>query len=97
MDHLFMGDTIIDILLMVGPKNTAGPLTYGIILPVVLSRANGIVQIMHAEYERPDYNEMLSLVYGLVRKYDVDKMYIDGANPSFIKSIKLQIGEVHRL
>ena len=37
---------------------------------------------------------MLSLVYGLVRKYDVDKMYIDGANPSFIESIKLQIGEV---
>jgi hypothetical protein len=26
-------------------------------------------------------------------KYDVDKVYIDGANPSFIKSIKLQIGE----
>jgi hypothetical protein len=26
-------------------------------------------------------------------KYDVDKVYIDGANPSFIKSLKLQIGE----
>jgi hypothetical protein len=26
-------------------------------------------------------------------KYNVDKMYIDGANPSFIKSLKLQIGE----
>jgi hypothetical protein len=26
-------------------------------------------------------------------KYDVDKVYIDGTNPSFIKSLKLQIGK----
>ena len=26
-------------------------------------------------------------------KYNVDKVYIDGANPSFIKSLNLQIGE----
>jgi hypothetical protein len=45
------------------------------------------------EYHRPDYNEMLSLVYGLMSKYDVDSVYIDGANPSFIRSLKLQIGE----
>jgi hypothetical protein len=36
---------------------------------------------------------MLSTVYGLISKYQVDKVYIDGANPSFIKSQKLQIGE----
>jgi hypothetical protein len=49
---------------------------------------------LHAEeYHRPDYNEMLSTVYGLMSRYDVDKVYIDGANPSFIKSLKLQIGE----
>jgi terminase large subunit-like protein len=45
------------------------------------------------EHHRPDYNEMLSIVYGLISKYQVDKVYIDGANPSFIKSLKLQIGE----
>ena len=61
---------------------------------VVTQWVDGIVQIMHAEeYHRPDYNEMLSLVYGLISKYQVDKIYIDGANPSFIKSLKLQIGE----
>jgi hypothetical protein len=55
---------------------------------------DGIVQILHAEeYQRPDYNEMLSTVYSLMSKYYVDKVYIDGANPSFIKSLKLQIGE----
>jgi terminase large subunit-like protein len=52
------------------------------------------IQILHAEeYHRPDYNEMLSTAYSLMSKYQVDKVYIDGANPSFIKSLKLQIGE----
>ena len=36
---------------------------------------------------------MLSVVYGLISKYQVDKIYIDGANPSFIKSLKIWIGE----
>ena len=36
---------------------------------------------------------MLSTVYELMSKYSVDKVYIDGANPSFIRSLKLQIGE----
>ncbi|MFL6349588.1 MAG: hypothetical protein ACJ72X_15000 [Nitrososphaeraceae archaeon] len=49
---------------------------------------------MHAEeYHRPDYNDMLSTVYALMSKYNVDKVYIDGANPSFIRSLKMQIGE----
>jgi hypothetical protein len=54
----------------------------------------GTIQILHAdEYRRPDYNKMLSVVYRLMSKYDVDKVYVDGANPSFIRSLKLQIGE----
>jgi hypothetical protein len=36
---------------------------------------------------------VLSTVCGLISKYHVDKIYIDGANPSFIKSLKLWIGE----
>jgi hypothetical protein len=61
---------------------------------VVTQWANNTIQIMHAEqYDRPDYNEILSLVYSLMSKYDVNKTYIDGANPAFIKSLKIQIGE----
>jgi hypothetical protein len=61
---------------------------------VVTQWIDNHIQILHAEeYHRPDYNEMLSVVYGLISKYQVDKVYIDGANPSFIKSLKLQIGE----
>ena len=33
------------------------------------------------------------MVYRLISRHGVDKIYIDGANPSFIKSLKLQIGE----
>jgi aromatic ring-cleaving dioxygenase len=52
------------------------------------------IQILHAEeYHRPDYNEILSASCSLMNKYDVDKVYIDGADPSFIRSLKLQIGE----
>ena len=36
---------------------------------------------------------MLSTLYGLMSKYEVDMVYIDGVNPSFINSLKLQIGE----
>jgi hypothetical protein len=61
---------------------------------VVTQWIDNHIQILHAEeYQRPDYNEMLSTVYSLMSKYQVDKVYIDGANPSFIRSLKLQIGE----
>jgi hypothetical protein len=61
---------------------------------VVTEWADGLVQILYAEeYHRPDYNEMISLVYCLISKYQVDKVYIDGANDTFIKSLKIQIGE----
>ena len=61
---------------------------------VVTQWVDDHIQVLHAEeYHRPDYNEMLSVVYGLISKYQIDKIYIDGANPSFIKSLKLQIGE----
>jgi hypothetical protein len=40
-----------------------------------------------------DLNEMLSVLYELMSKYDIDNVYIDGANPSFIKSLNPHIGE----
>jgi hypothetical protein len=61
---------------------------------VVTQWTDNHIRISYAEeYHRPDYNEMLSTVYSLMSKYNVDKVYIDGANPSFIKSLKIQIGE----
>jgi hypothetical protein len=61
---------------------------------VVTQWQDNHIQVLFAEeFDRPDYNEMLSTVYGLMSKYQVNKTYIDGANPSFIRSLKLQIGE----
>jgi hypothetical protein len=61
---------------------------------VVTQWEDNHIQILYAEeHHRPDYNEMLSTVYSLMSKYQVDKVYIDGSNPSFIRSLKLQIGE----
>lgn len=53
------------------------------------------IQIVHAEeYQRPDFNEMLEIVYKLnTRHPPVRKIYIDGANPSFINSLKIMLGE----
>ena len=53
------------------------------------------IQIVHAEeYQRPDFNEMLQTVYKLyIRHHPIKVIYIDGANPSFIKSLKIMLGE----
>jgi hypothetical protein len=76
---------------MMGIDPAYGNSAFGI---VVTQWVDDHIEILYAEeHHRPDYNEMLSLVYGLISKYQIDKVYIDGANPSFIKSLKLQIGE----
>jgi hypothetical protein len=68
-----------------------GSSSFGI---VVTQFIDGQVQIMHAEeYKRPDFNEMLEKVWDLLVKHSVQKVLIDGANPSFIRSLKIQWGE----
>jgi hypothetical protein len=61
---------------------------------VVVQFVDGQLQVLHAEeYKRPNFNEMLQKVWDLLVKYSVQKVMIDGANPSFIKSLKIQWGE----
>jgi hypothetical protein len=62
---------------------------------VITQRADNQIQIMHAEeYQRPDFNQMLSVVWDLSRRFGkINKIYIDGSNPSFIRALKIQIGE----
>ena len=56
-----------------GIDPASGSSAFGI---VVTERADGIVQIMHAEkYRRHDYNEMVYLVYGLISRYQIDNVY----------------------
>ena len=56
------------------------------------------IHVLYAEeFERPDYNEMLSKIWSLMSEFELSKkngkIYVDGANPSFIKSLKIQLGE----
>ena len=52
------------------------------------------VQILYAdEFDRPDFNEMLSKIGNLIFEYNPTKIYVDGANPAFIKSLKIQLGD----
>lgn len=61
---------------------------------VILRFVDGKIQVLFADqFERPDYNEMLYKVLELRSKYRVDKIYIDGANPAFIRSVKKEICE----
>jgi hypothetical protein len=40
----------------------------------------------------PDFNEMLEKTWELIFNYSVQKIYIDGANPSFIKFFEDAMG-----
>jgi hypothetical protein len=63
---------------------------------VVTQMSDKIIQVLEAEeYYHPDFNQMLSIIWGLLQKYGrtIGKIYIDGANLSFIRALKLQMGE----
>jgi hypothetical protein len=68
-----------------------GSSSFGI---VITQLADNQVQVLYAdEFQRPDFNDMLNVAMELVYKYQVQKIYIDAANPSFIRSLKLEIGD----
>ena len=62
---------------------------------VVAQQSDGRIQILEAEeYHRPDFNQMIGVVWDLLQKYgrSINKIYVDGANPSFIRIIKVADG-----
>jgi hypothetical protein len=70
-----------------------GGSSFGIVL---CQREDRYIQVIEAtEYQRPDFNDMLQVVSRLLRKYgrSVGKIHIDASNPSFIRTLKLQLGE----
>jgi hypothetical protein len=63
---------------------------------VICQRKDKFIEVLEAmQFERPDFNQLLKVVFELLHKYgrSIGKIYIDGANPSFIRALKLQIGE----
>ena len=69
-----------------------GSSSFGIVITQPVDQSQ--VQVLYAdEYQRPDFNEMLNVTVNLINTYDVQKVYIDAANPSFIRALKMAIGE----
>ena len=70
-----------------------GSSAFGVVVTQISDKQ---IQILEAEeYYRPDFNQMLGIVWSLLQKYGrtISKIYVDGANPSFIRALKLQMGE----
>jgi hypothetical protein len=61
---------------------------------VILYFVDGLIRVTYAdEYSKADHNEMLSVVWDLIQKYNVIKVLIDASAPSFIRALKLEWGE----
>lgn len=60
---------------------------------------DGRINVLHAEeYPRPDFNEMIETTVSLLEKYDITfesqcRVFVDGANPAFIGSLKQRLDE----
>jgi hypothetical protein len=58
-----------------------------------------MVNVLHAEeYPRADFNEMIQRTIDLLLKYDItfegrSRIFVDGANPSFIRALKARVSE----
>lgn len=52
------------------------------------------IQMLYAnEFQRPDFNHMLDLTIELVNQYQIQNVFIDAANPSFLRALKQEIGD----
>jgi hypothetical protein len=60
---------------------------------------NRLVNVLHAEkYQRPDFNTMIATTVKLLEEYDIRfdnrcRIFVDGANPSFIRALKDRVDE----
>jgi hypothetical protein len=60
---------------------------------------DGIVNVLHAEeYPRPDFNQMIDTTVNLLDDYGITfesqcRVFVDGANPAFIRSLKTRVDE----
>ena len=69
----------------------SGVSSFGI---VVVRFVDGLIRVAYAdEHRRSDHSEMLSVVWDLVERHNVTKVLVDASAPSFIRALKLQLGE----
>ena len=60
---------------------------------------DGLIHVLHAsEHHRPSFNQMIEITIDLLDKYNVtfegrSRIFVDGANPSFIRALKERLDE----
>lgn len=65
----------------------------------VTELVDGLINVVYAdEFVRADFNEMIETTISLLEKHNItfedrSRIFVDGANPSFIRSLKDRIGE----
>lgn len=60
----------------------------------VLQYEDSTIKVLYTkQWDRPSYEDMINQVVRLKFEYDPTKIYVDSANPEFIKSVKVKIGE----
>jgi hypothetical protein len=54
---------------------------------------DGMIEVLEADdVEKANYEEMIIQIYSLIRKYNITRVYIDGSNPAFIRSLNAKFG-----
>lgn len=60
---------------------------------------DGIVNVLNAEeYQLPDFDQMIAITLNLIDEFDIKfhnrcRIFVDGANPSFIRTLKDRVDE----
>jgi hypothetical protein len=73
-----------------------GSSAFGVCLTELI---DGQINVLHAEeYPRPDFNQMIETTIDLLLKYNItfegrSRIFVDGANPSFIRALKSRVSE----
>jgi hypothetical protein len=54
---------------------------------------DGMIEVLEADdVEKANYEDMVMNIYHLIRKYNITRVYIDGSNPAFIRSLNAKFG-----
>jgi len=80
----------------VGLDPAWGSSAFGI---VVTQWVDNQIQVIEAdEYERPDFDDMMDITLDICHRFGISsrngcQIFVDGANPEFIRSLKKQVGD----
>ncbi|MGH9985162.1 MAG: hypothetical protein ACRD8W_14555 [Nitrososphaeraceae archaeon] len=80
----------------VGLDSGFGSSAFGVCITELV---DGQVNVLRAdEYPRPDFNQMINTTVRLLEEYNItfegrSRIFVDGANPSFIRALKERLEE----